>query len=185
MNYAFLTVPNLPDLQKEVGQQMVSIDGLNQYGATHADLDSVLSLPTIRDFLKHHSLPIDLVNHVAYFAFAPDHVMSIHTDTMLKSFKLAINIPIAHGEVTDTVFYRRLPSAVTEKNFNGDRGYWVYDPNDVEEIERVYYLDRALVMNIVVPHNVINHSSNLTRTAISIRFSDDTMLANICGFTNK
>jgi hypothetical protein len=182
MNYAFLTVPNLRQLQQQVEQQMASINGLNQYGATHADLDSVLSLSSVRDFLNHYALPLDLVNHVAYFAFAPNHSMSIHTDTMIKDFKLAINIPIANGEVTDTVFYRVMPGAATEKNFNGSRGYWVYDPEDVEEVERVRYVDCAVVMNIVTPHNVINHRVTSTRTALSIRFSDDTVLADLCGF---
>jgi hypothetical protein len=182
MNYTFLTVPNLAELQQEVGEQMSSIKGLNQYGATHANVDQVLALPSVRKFLAHYSLPLDLVNHIAYFAFAPNHSMSIHTDTMLKSFKLAINIPIANGEITDTVLYRVRPGASLEKNHNGERSFWSYDPGDVEEIERVQYCDRALVMNIVVPHNVINHSATLTRTALSIRFSDDTVLADLCGF---
>jgi len=182
MNYSFLSVPNLPQLQQEVGAQMSALSHFNQYGATHADLDLALSLPSVRDFLTHYALPIDLVNHVAYFAFAPGHAMSIHTDTRVKDFKLAINIPIANGAVTDTVFYRVRPGASFQKDFNGERSYWVYHADDVEEIERVSYVDQALVMDVVVPHNVINHSTTLTRTALSIRFSDDAKLVDLCGF---
>jgi hypothetical protein len=83
---------------------------------------------------------------------------------------LAINIPLENCEDSTTSFWESSVPPIPSKTPNGYT-FSTYDKNFCKKIAE-YTLDRPILLNTSVPHEVINNS-NKWRRAITLRFIDD------------
>lgn len=93
------------------------------------------------------------------------------------NFCLAFNFPIENCDDTYTIFYKyhgenlNILETIDVPDKPSFGVYRKLDPEQLEEIDR-YYLDRPVLINTSVPHN-INNTAYSTRITLNIRLAPD------------
>jgi hypothetical protein len=168
MLYKFLPVPNLEDIQRDI---LNLLDHHNYYGMQDLDSRVLINLESVNKFLDLYKLDTKALKHVGCFFAPPIWKSSIHSDW--PDFKLALNVPIlTNNAYCETVFYETIIHEFESALTSNSRKYYVFEPDSVREIDRINYVDRAVLMNVGTPHNVINSSDTGTRISLSMRFTD-------------
>jgi len=155
----------------------VAAKELEQLGVDHCDLkgfniikpeETLSKLPTILTWLRKHNLTVDLT---AFLQVAANARWNIHIDH--GEYDVALNLPISGCMNASTRFYKFNEVAQTTLNLSVGtaQSYLEYhDPNP--QIIDVYYLTRPALLNIKMPHTVVNPTA-VDRVCLSLRFRQD------------
>lgn len=82
-----------------------------------------------------------------------------------------INFPVLNCEDTETKFFRTKDTSTLVSQPNGNVLYKL-DPLTCEEIDH-YYLNQAVVVNVLQPHQVVLNSKKYPRISCTVRFNED------------
>lgn len=82
-----------------------------------------------------------------------------------------INFPVLNCENTETKFFKTKDESMLVSQPNGNVLHKL-NPLNCEEIDR-YYLNQAVVVNVLQPHQVVLNSKKYPRIACTIRFNED------------
>jgi hypothetical protein len=101
----------------------------------------------------------------------------IHIDA--GSPTVAFNFPILNCQRTDTILYKLNDGVDVDSKLGKLKnhiGIYEFEQHEVTEITR-FELDGPLLMNVKIPHQIIN-TNNAVRVSASLRFKNDSLLAS-------
>jgi hypothetical protein len=142
----------------------------------HVDPSSVLGLlPTLAE--QFHKLHLGPIKRVGLIVTHPNTTQATHVDMGTQSLALNLPVlvdgPIAYtqlfkdtGKLTEVISADEVRPGVIEQ-----RRYLQYDDPNPIELAR-YHLTGPTLLNIKLPHRVVNNSQS-TRIALSFRFEVD------------
>lgn len=156
------------DVWNAVRQELSSLRLEQQNPGFHTlDLDRVLqSLPTLKQwFQRTRTRPF----RVCYLISKAQSVQDIHIDRGISA--LALNLPLANCAHAHTRQFVNKGRVVVRYSPVTNAPYDQYvDDNPVESAR--YVLDAPMLINIKVPHSVVN-SQDSNRHCLSFRFAPD------------
>lgn len=156
--------------------EVKGIGRLTQYTFVHIDINETMKqLPTLNKFFKR--IGLSELSRIAIVTTHPCSVQDPHVDQGEET--LGINFPLSGTGATYTQIFRnkgelRYVTSPDEENRKGpakQRLYLQYIDDDPEEIGR-YELNRPVMLNVKMPHSVINLSED-SRVGMSFRFKAD------------
>jgi len=168
MNYKLIDLPNVEKIADIVYKRLpIEYKTRTQFYSQPKELFE--KFETLFNSIEVVKPREDIVNF-AIVTCNPHSRSPVHTDTIGDGHVSAINFPIYNCRDTYTCFYKILNNAET-RIADQDHGdpYVNYDPNDLEEIDRLY-LHKAAVFNTQVPHGIINDTDE-PRIILSVRFN--------------
>jgi len=161
----------LSDPQEEV------VDGvgpLEQYSFVHLDSNYVSKcLPALMQYFA--DMGLGETERIAYVSTPPYSVNTVHMDQGPEV--LALNFPLTDCSQSYTIFLKnngRLEAFYVDEIINnvaGKRKFMKFVTDNPVELGR-YTLNGPVLLNVKMPHGVVNEGSTL-RAGISFRFKKD------------
>lgn len=148
------------------------------------DLDSTFELFDPDDFLDIDDLRTGLeqlgwIDNLSFIGIVivPPGASPIHIDT--GDYTIGFNFPVLNCKRTHTILYK--PNDDVDINsklgkLKNHIGLYEFEEHEVTEITR-FELDGPLLMNVKVPHQIIN-TNNAVRVSASLRFKNDSLLTS-------
>jgi hypothetical protein len=167
---------NVPIMQLHLDNSnpVASVGHLTKYTFIHCDINETMQkLPKLNKFFN--STGIELLR-IAIIVTHPNSTQDPHIDQGPE--RLAINFPLAGTGETFTQMFKnkgilKYVTSIDENKtaIKEQRRYLQYFDEDLEELGR-YVLNRPVILNVKMPHSVVN-LSNDERIGISFRFKQD------------
>ena len=150
------------------------VGNLTKYTFVHCDITTTMQhLPTLSNFFNGVNLEL---SRIAIITTHPNSVQDPHVDQGEET--LGINFPLSGTNATYTQIFKNKGELryVTSHDENKagikqQRRYLKYIDDSPEEIGR-YELNRPVMLNVKMPHSVVNLSDD-ERVGISFRFKAD------------
>lgn len=147
---------------------------LTKYTFVHCDITATMQqLPTLSKFFNSVSLEL---SRIAIITTHPNSVQDPHVDQGEET--LGINFPLSGTSATYTQIFKNKGELryvtshdESKSGIKNQRRYLKYIDDNPEEIGR-YELNRPVMLNVKMPHSVVNLSDN-ERVGISFRFKAD------------
>lgn len=146
------------------------------------DLDSTFELFDPDDFLDIADLRTGLeklgwIDNLSFIGIVivPPGVSPIHIDA--GEYNIGFNFPVLNCQRTYTVLYKPNDGVDIDSKLGKLKnhiGLYEFEDNEVTEITR-FELDGPLLMNVKIPHQIIN-TNNGVRVSASLRFKNDSLL---------
>ena len=170
--YSRISIPNADLIAKELAH----LDQIYPDDPKFQRLDlsgSIAMLPTLANWVIKVGIKISMVCHINIQAGMSQ---TIHID--VGTPKLALNFPIRGCHGAYTKIFRNKGELVTLYTPTTNLRYIAYIDDNPEEICR-FVLDAPTLLNVKIPHSVVNTSSE-NRVCLSLRFETDPwhLLAN-------
>ena len=150
------------------------IGPLEQYSFVHLDFNYVSKfLPALIQYFV--DMDLGEIERIAYVSTPPNSVNTVHMDQGPEV--LALNFPLTDCSHSHTIFLKNngklKPFFVNETidAVAGKRKFMKFVTDDPIEIGR-YTLNGPVILNVKMPHGVINEGPTL-RAGISFRFKKD------------
>jgi hypothetical protein len=164
------------ELNLDSSKQVDGVGHLTKYTFVHVDINETMNqLPLLNKFFK--KMGLSELSRIAIITTKPNSVQDPHVDQGEET--LGINFPLAGTSATYTQIFKnkgelKYVSSPDEEIIPGQtkaRQYLKYIDDNPEEIGR-YELNRPVILNVKMPHSVVN-LSNDPRVGISFRFNAD------------
>lgn len=163
------------ELNLDSSKEIDGVGHLTKYTFVHINIDETMKqLPTLSKFFNDFGL--GKLSRIAIVTTHPNSVQDPHVDQGEET--LGINFPLSGISATYTQIFRNKGELkyVTSHDESKDgikrqRRYLKYIDDSPEEIGR-YELNRPVMLNVKMPHSVVN-LSNDERVGISFRFKAD------------
>lgn len=123
-------------------------------------------LPILFEWFNNQELEVSKAFHISIKSGV---AQAVHIDTI--STYLAINLPVRGCDDSYTAFYKNKGTIVTEHTPHTNLPYERYIDDNLEEIGR-YILNSPTILNVKIPHSVVNHGKD-SRVCFSFRFKTD------------
>lgn len=178
-NQVFNTInkDNAPimELNLDSTKTVTGVGNLTKYTFVHVDINTTMQhLPTLSLYFKQAG--ISELSRIAIITTHPNSAQDPHVDQGEET--LGINFPLAGVSATYTQIFRNKGELkyVTSNDESKDgikrqRRYLKYIDDSPEEIGR-YELNRPVMLNVKMPHSVVNLGQE-ERVGISFRFKAD------------
>jgi hypothetical protein len=162
------------ELNLNNSKSVIGVGSLTKYTFVHCNItETMQQLPILSKFFSCCDLQI---SRIAIITTHPNSVQDTHVDQGEET--LGINFPLSGTSATYTQIFKNKGELryVTshDENKSGikqQRRYLKYIDDSPEEIGR-YELNRPVMLNVKMPHSVVN-LSNDERVGISFRFKTD------------
>lgn len=133
-------------------------------------------IPDFLPFFKNLGLTPTLIGAVVIH----EHCMPIHCDRGVGDSTIKINLPIFNCEKSNTVFFKMLPGFESVVNRRpppidpklDDPVPYIIPGNQCVAIDR-FTLDCLTVLNVAVPHRVVNLSPIRPRISLTMLFEEN------------
>lgn len=163
------------ELNLDSSKQVDGVGHLTKYTFVHIDIDTTMKqLPTLTKFFN--DIGLSELSRIAIITTHPNSIQDPHVDQGEET--LGINFPLSGTSATYTQIFRNKGELkfVTSHDESKDgikrqRRYLKYIDDSPEEIGR-YELNRPVMLNVKMPHSVVNLSDD-ERVGISFRFKAD------------
>jgi hypothetical protein len=168
-NYKILNLPHFTEIQNKLLE--ITAPQIEKSEVFHlVDNEPFLNVDLLWEDLKQYGVTSNDLDYVA--VIRAKKIFGAHCDVLEK--EVALNFPLVNCENTHLVFYKKNKNAKhvplkTEKNLE----YFAYKLKDLEEVERVSYVNEAVVFRPDAIHDVIGASDEHPRITVSIRFKDN------------
>lgn len=162
------------ELNLDNSKPVKGVGHLTKYTFVHCDITTTMQqLPTLSKFFNNVGLEL---SRIAIVTTHPNSVQDPHVDQGEET--LGINFPLSGTSATYTQIFKnkgelRYVTSHDESKagIKQQRRYLKYIDDSPEEISR-YELNRPVMLNVKMPHSVVN-LSNDERVGISFRFKAD------------
>ena len=132
------------------------------------DNESTLNvLPTIAKWLEVNKLE---VMHIGYISVNPNTIQQAHIDSGESS--LALNFPVINCNNVTTEFFKLESKDLTIRHSKGTNLPYYHFDNTDKDIIGSFTLTQPTLLNIKMPHSVVNNTE-LERISLSFRFKND------------
>lgn len=162
--YRYINIPNFEQIAKEIAASDFSRDLYNFRIINH---NSVLEkIPTLANWFKDKNL---IVSKLAFLNVRQASIQTLHIDT--GDNDLALNFPVYGCEGVFTEFYKNKGQIVESFVPHTGVKYYRY-VDDNPELLSTYVLTRPTLLNVKIPHRVVNKTDH-DRICYSFRFKTD------------
>jgi hypothetical protein len=168
-NYKILNFKNFDKIKKEL--QIIAPPYVAK-GVTfvYTDLKPIYEIDCLWEELKEFGATKNDLQFAA--VIVAKEIFGPHKDTGPPT--RGLNFPLENCEGTSLVFYNDAPleQSIEYKTLDGGV-YYEYEPSQLTEIERVTYVNEAIVFNALKIHDIHGAKSRAPRVTFSLRFSDN------------
>ena len=168
-NFTFkeLHIDELEEILAEIAKLQSSIVSLPGKFRIIDTESTLAALPILNKWFEENSLDVKLI---AYISCAANTTQEVHLDS--GDCELALNFPVINCENVITDFFEYKEQNLTLKYTMGTNlPYLFYDITGMNIISSLN-LVKPTILNIKMPHRVVNHT-DLERISISFRFMED------------
>lgn len=163
------------ELNLDSSKPVQGVGHLTKYTFVHIDVESTMQqLPTLKKFFD--GVGLSELSRIAIVTTHPNSVQDPHVDQGEET--LGINFPLAGTSATYTQIFKNKGELKyvtshdeSKSGIKQQRRYLKYIDDSPEEIGR-YELSRPVMLNVKMPHSVVNLSDD-ERVGISFRFKAD------------
>lgn len=162
------------ELNLDESKPVIGVGNLTKYTFVHCNVNTTMQqLPILSEFFNSRGLEL---SRIAIITTHPNSVQDPHVDQGEET--LGINFPLAGTSATYTQIFKNKGELKyvtshdeSKAGIKQQRRYLKYIDDSPEEIGR-YELNRPVMLNVKMPHSVVN-LSNDERVGISFRFKAD------------
>ena len=163
------------ELSQSAGEIPNSLGRWMGFTFVHADIESTMrQLPTLQSYFN--SMAVGPIERIALVNTHPHSIQAPHVDQGVQY--LALNFPLHGCNDTHTLFFKQKGELTTvismdevRPGVKEQRKFLRYMEENPEEIGR-YILTAPVLLNIKLPHSVVNNGDS-QRVGISFRFKTD------------
>ena len=163
------------ELNLDNNREVVGVGNLTKYTFVHIDIATTMQqLPALREYFN--SIGLGELSRIAIVTTHPNSVQDPHVDQGEET--LGINFPLAGTSATYTQIFKNKGELryvtshdESKSGIKQQRRYLKYIDDNPEELGR-YELNRPVMLNVKMPHSVVNLSKD-ERVGISFRFKAD------------
>lgn len=168
-NYKILDLPHFTEIQNKLIEIAVPhIEGIEAFEVI--DVTPLLSINSLWEDLSKHGVTQNDLNYVA--VVKAKKIFGAHSD--VSEPEVALNFPLMNCENTHLVFYKKAAGAKPiPLETEGDLPYFAYKLKNLEEVERVSYVNEAVVFRPDAIHDVLGASNEKPRITLSLRFKSN------------